>query len=207
MAEGTTRYQCKINGISPIIHHCGIQGLADSEIKAAIRDITAVTEAKRGDEQKKELVKLESLNSLWMNGERITVPTRVIRAALENAARKLKDGPRVREGLIVLLSEFDWDRERYGDDRSQSSLGALAEKVAFQVPVVVQRARILRTRAKFDPEWTVTFGVDADNDLVDEKSLRRWLDIAGSRIGIGDWRPQKSGEYGRFVVESIEAVE
>ena len=123
-----------------------------------------------------------------------------LRAAIETGARKLKQGPQVREGLIVdRVEAFDYD----------TSPGATAEElcktVQFTTGVVVQRNRILRTRAKFD-EWAVTFTVEADDELVDERQLGVWLDIAGRRIGLGNWRPEKSGHYGRFALESIEEL-
>lgn len=72
----------------------------------------------------------------------------------------------------------------------------------FTTGVVVQRNRILRTRAKLD-EWAATFTVEVDDELVDERQLAPWLDIAGRRIDLGDWRPEKSGHGGRFETESI----
>ena len=71
---------------------------------------------------------------------------------------------------------------------------------------MVQRNRIPRTRAKFD-EWGVTFIVEADDELVDVPQLQRWLTIAGRRVGLGDWRPEKSGDYGRFDLVSITLLE
>ena len=38
--------------------------------------------------------------------------------------------------------------------------------------------------------------VEADDELVDQEQLVTWLDISGRRLGLGDWRPQKSGQYG-----------
>lgn len=72
----------------------------------------------------------------------------------------------------------------------------------FTTGVIVQRDRILRTRAKFD-EWAVAFTVEADDELVDDRQLASWLDIAGRRIGLGDWRPEQFGHFGRFVTEDI----
>ena len=123
-----------------------------------------------------------------------------MRATIETGARKLKQGPQVREGLIVdRVESFDYD----------TSLGATAEElcktVQFTTGVVVQRNRILRTRAKFD-EWAVTFTVEADDELADERQLAASLDIAGRRIGLGDWRPEKSGHYGRLLIEEIEEL-
>ena len=72
--------------------------------------------------------------------------------------------------------------------------------------MVVQRQRILRTRAMFDVPWGCRFTLDCDDELVEKQMLERWLDIAGRRIGLGDWRPEKSGDYGRFETVRIEEV-
>ena len=48
--------------------------------------------------------------------------------------------------------------------------------------------------------------LDAEDELVDQPQLESWLAIAGRRIGLGDWRPEKSGDYGRFEVEEIRRV-
>ncbi len=106
----------------------------------------------------------------------------------------------MREGLIVEeVEEFDYDR----------SLGTNAEELAlsvqFTVGVVVRRARVLRTRARFD-EWAATIRVDTDPELVDREQLLTWLDIGGRRIGVGNWRPEKSGQFGRFEVKNIQTI-
>ena len=104
----------------------------------------------------------------------------------------------MREGLIVdSVDEFGYD-ETLGLTRDE-----LAKTAQFTVPVVVQRNRILRTRALFST-WDCTFTVDVDPDQVDKEQLKNWLKIAGQRIGIGDWRPQKSGHYGRFTTDSVK---
>lgn len=130
-----------------------------------------------------------------------TIPEAAIRACIETAARKMKQGPQVREGLIVTeVVSFDYDRERYG-----ATVDELVKTAQFTVPVKMGQVRVNRTRAKFD-EWSVTFRVDIDSELVDADQLELWLDIAGRRIGLGDWRPEKSGIYGRFETVSIEPI-
>ena len=59
--------------------------------------------------------------------------------------------------------------------------------------------------AKFD-EWSASFTVEVDEELIDRDRLDAWLDIAGRRVGVGDWRPEKSGFYGRFATDHIEAL-
>ena len=126
-----------------------------------------------------------------------TIPAAALRACIETGARKLKQGPQVREGLLVhKIEEFIYDH------KLGSTVAELSKSTQFVVPVVVQRARILRTRAKFD-DWAVVFTVEVDDELIDKQQLETWLDIAGRRIGLCDWRPEKSGSFGRFTTESI----
>ena len=101
---------------------------------------------------------------------------------------------------MVLKTVFEYDRERYGS--TQQEIGSSAQ---FTVPVVVKGNRIERTRAKFDTPWSCTVTVDVDVELIDRKQLLEWLEIAGRQVGLGDWRPEKSGMHGRFNVEFFEA--
>ena len=193
------RYRVTIKGLGGLIMHNGAAGLdtrspANLE-KAAIARKKGSNRTEADDDRLREL---ECQTSLWLDESGApTVPAAAIRACIETAARKLKQGPQVREGLIVeSVEEFDYDR----------TMGATAEELGksaqFTVGVVVQRNRILRTRARFEP-WGATFVLECDDELVDREQLDAWLDIAGRRIGLGDWRPEKSGNHGRFDVESI----
>ena len=96
---------------------------------------------------------------------------------------------------------FTYDSKRYG-----TTVEAIGKSAQFTVPVVVQRARILRTRAKFDCPWSIVAVIDADDELVDKQKLTAWLDVAGRRIGLCDWRPQKSGTFGRFEPKSVKVL-
>ena len=197
------RYRIKLKGISPIIMHNGAAGL-DTRSPANLEkaEIARKKGSNRTESDDARLRELECQISLWLDASGApTIPHGAIRAAIETGARKLKQGPQVREGMIVTeIEEFSYDK----------NLGTTAEELGktaqFTVGVVVQRNRILRTRAKFD-EWGVSFIVEVDDELVDANQLEAWLDIAGRRIGLGDWRPEKSGIYGRFETEGIEALE
>lgn len=196
------RYQITIRGTSPLIQHNGAAGL-DTRSPANLEK--AAIAKKRGSNRTESddlrLRELETQTSLWLNGDgQPTVPEAALRAVIEGAARKRKQGPQVREGLVVeKVVSFHYDRS-LGEN-----VETLGKSVQFTVGVVVQRSRILRTRAKFD-EWGVTFIVETDEELVDQEQLRDWLDIGGRRLGLGDWRPEKSGHYGRFETESVEAL-
>ena len=193
-------FNVEIRGIRPIIHHSGT-GL-DPKHPANIEkaELTRKRGSNRTESDESRIAELECQLALWLDGnEKPTIPAAALRSCIETAARKLKQGPQVREGLIVSeVQDFFYDRERYGD-----TLAELATSTQYRVGVVVQRQRILRTRAMFDLPWGCRFILDCDDELVDQQQLEAWLDIAGRRIGLGDWRPEKSGDFGRFETVSI----
>lgn len=65
--------------------------------------------------------------------------------------------------------------------------------------------RILAHRPMFD-DWRLDFNVDLDTSILGEKLFRQIVDDAGKRIGLGDFRPQCKGPYGRFHVVHWESV-
>ena len=116
----------------------------------------------------------------------------------EASARKGRQGPLVHEGLMIERVPFRYDVERYGE-----ALEEVVKTAQFTAPVVVNGKRILRTRAKCDCPWSVVGEADVDEELVDKEKLTAWLARGGRRIGLGDWRPEKSGVFGRFDVEGV----
>ena len=195
-------YEVRIEGESPVIHHSGLGIDPETPINREIAKITTKKASQRTSVENIRLRDLETIRSLWLTDEQQPeIPTAALRAVIEAAARKFKEGPSVREGMIVLESRFLYDSEKYGTDVEQ-----LAKTTQFTVPVRVGQSRVLRTRARFNPPWSVEFTLDVDEELIDRENLHKWLELGGRRIGLGDWRPQKSGVCGRFRVASIEAV-
>ena len=195
------QHRITIAGASAIIHHNGAAGLdGRSPISREIAAITAKRGGNRTEADDDRLRELECQRALWIDESGApAIPATAIRACIEGGARKRKQGPQVRGGLVVLSTSFDYDKKKYG-----TALEKLGKSAQFTVPVVVQRSRILRTRAKFDTPWSCIFEVDTDEELIDKSQLLEWLDIAGRQIGLGDWRPQTSGTFGRFTVQGIE---
>ena len=199
-------YDIKIRGLAPgLLMHNGAAGL---DTRSPQKLEMATISAKRGNNRtaadEERLAELECQISLYVDHDgNPTLPAAMIRACIEQAARKLKQGPMVREGLIISeIRSFDYDREQRG-----ATVDELGRKAQHRVPVVVQRNRIIRTRAHF-PEWELSFYADADDELIHRENLAQWLTIAGRRIGLGDWRPAKSGEFGRFeILEMSQAME
>jgi hypothetical protein len=70
-------------------------------------------------------------------------------------------------------------------------------------PVVVPatRGRVVRHRPRFDT-WECACVIEYDENLLTENQVRRIVDDAGQKVGLLDYRPEKKGPFGRFVVTS-----
>lgn len=73
-------------------------------------------------------------------------------------------------------------------------------------PVVIKKDRVLRHRPRLD-EWRLSFEIEFDDDLLSETEVRQCVDDTGSRVGIGDFRPERKGPFGRFIVVNWERAE
>ncbi len=71
-------------------------------------------------------------------------------------------------------------------------------------PVVIQKARVLRARAKV-PKWKVLFDIVFDRATIDDPTfIKEILNEAGMKSGLLDFRPERGGSFGTFVVNKFE---
>jgi hypothetical protein len=55
-------------------------------------------------------------------------------------------------------------------------------------------------RPRFD-RWAFKVRIEVDDAQIGENTIRNMWDMAGRRIGLGDFRPARKGIFGQFVVE------
>ncbi len=70
----------------------------------------------------------------------------------------------------------------------------------------VTKGRHPRVRPRLDT-WCVSFSLEADETLLTAKQIREIVDICGARIGLLDYRPEKKGPFGRFMVTAWREAE
>jgi len=56
-------------------------------------------------------------------------------------------------------------------------------------------------------EWELSFEITFDETEIAPSIMKELLDIAGKVAGLGDWRPQKKGPYGKFMVTNFKEIE
>jgi hypothetical protein len=66
--------------------------------------------------------------------------------------------------------------------------------------------RILCHRPCFN-DWRISFEMNVDTDMLPLKLLREIVDAAGKRIGLGDFRPDCKGPFGKFTVVRWEVAD
>lgn len=180
----------RIGGVSPLImHNCRLANPLDPLVKQ-IKEITS--KRKKTDEDHELLAYLEWQGGLYHDGARPYIPGQNINAALVAAAKKNRMGKQFQSSVLVVESQIPLEYEGPRD------IEKLFNAVRFvdTRSVVVQKSRVMRTRPIF-PEWAARFSVAYDPAVVNEGEVIQAAEIAGTLIGLGDYRPQ----YGRFKME------
>ena len=67
------------------------------------------------------------------------------------------------------------------------------------------RGRMMIHRPRFD-KWACEFRIVLQDEGIDIASLKEILDYAGAYVGVGDWRPQKKGMFGKFIVTEFKEI-
>lgn len=70
----------------------------------------------------------------------------------------------------------------------------------------MSRSADLRYRPEF-PEWTTTLKVTYVKSALSRESVLSLIDAGGMGIGVGEWRPEKKGEFGTFAVDQSKEIE
>jgi hypothetical protein len=71
------------------------------------------------------------------------------------------------------------------------------------VTIPATKGRIMRHRARFDT-WTAKFVLEVDTEVLPETMVHQLIEEGGRRLGIGDYRPEKGGPFGRFAITAWE---
>lgn len=123
--------------------------------------------------------------SVWITGAIATIASDY---KLPGSRKSIKS---VYGGAIVPLEE-----KLYFDEKTK-----LKDIEVDSRPVVIQRARIMRHRARLET-WTLSFNLELDDSIIPTNSLNQLITDSGRRAGLGDYRASKGGPFGRFKIIS-----
>lgn len=184
----------KITGISPILLSC--DKLADPLDPATVAHKALTSKRKKTEEDHLAIARSQWEGLLYWDDEmNVILPTQNIRATMLNGAKMNKLGTQIKRGTIMLEDKVPLN---YGKKLTKDQLWEA--RYLDRRSVVVSNARVMAYRPKFK-DWTATFTIAYDESILDESDIVRSMQNAGSFVGIGGFRPEKSGTFGRFEVE------
>lgn len=173
------RYKARIQGITPLLmNKPEAYGFDEQWI-----------EKKASEDWEKE-----ALKKLYVDSEgRIYQPATHLERALMEAGKKIK----VKGAGKATYSKL------FGSMIEVVEFEILHLKPSYEIHkalVVVPstRGRIMRYRPIFK-EWELEFHISFEEEIP-QGAIKEALDIAGKYVGIGDWRPEKKGKFGKFQV-------
>lgn len=121
------------------------------------------------------------------------LPPNMIDAMTVMAAKKSKEGQSAKSGCFCLnVAKLNYIGPRTADELWAN------EMFRFSAIVRVGMARVTRMRPIFQ-EWSADIRLHVETSVVNISRVDEWMHIAGTQIGLGDWRPQ----YGRFTAERL----
>jgi len=184
----------RITGAAPLIMHNGQTADPMNVYTRAIKEISG--KRKKMDADFEEMARLEWMAGLYLHKGEPCIPDYVLEAALigrGGAARSQKMGKESAAGMFVMKNfplEYDGPREPAELWRDENF--RLVRKVR------IGQSSIMRTRPIFH-EWSANVEVEFNTDFLNTDHIRQWMEIAGTRVGLMDWRPK----CGRFTVEEL----
>lgn len=179
------KVKVELTGLSPLLMNSPSQMMEESTQK--------VTMKTQKHDHEKEADKLAYKKK---DGE-LYIPATAIKGALINASSFKKIGKYAAKsiiagGVFILEPEIGLGTKKYSIDKRT---------------VVIQRARVVKARPMVE-KWKVNFELSYNENIIGDPGIIETILIdAGTRIGLLDFRPQKTGSFGMFEVTKFEAEE
>ena len=186
------RIEC--TGISPLLMH---SDRASDPLSKEARWLSEIAGKRPKTEADIiELARRQFHCSLYLDvAGRPTIPVDNVHSCFYAAAKRRKEGPMFSGSFTVSSARFEYEGPEDPD-----ALWAAQERFVDRRSVKVGSSRVIRTRAIF-PVWSLVIAAERDSTVADLFNIAQWAEIAGSRIGLGDYRPQRGGLFGRFTAK------
>lgn len=182
-----------IRGVSPLIQHAwSDKGLKQLRMTSAERK----KQPKAGrDPQGEAMAAMYQLN----DGSP-AFPMLAFKASLISAAHKDLgiEKTLVRKSLFIPRSAYEGEL--------MAQLHGSEPEIREDIVRVGAGQTDLRYRPEFR-QWRVNVVLEIDADLLNEQDIINLVNRAGFSVGIGEWRPEKGGEYGRFELDTSEPMQ
>lgn len=204
------RFKIKVSGTTALIMHNGRLANPMDPATRELADAYKAYQKNKTDENFNALARAEFLGGLYFVEQGIgpVWPTDNLFTALKKAGAKVKRGRATLKNPVAAAIMWDGTEDNpltyagFGSGRAPRSADALWEdgNFRFQKAARVGAAKVQRTRPIFK-DWQFDASGVLDTEILDFADLEAVAKIAGQLVGLGDWRPEKGGSYGRFTAK------
>jgi hypothetical protein len=186
------KFNVKIVGVTPYLQH----RIDDQKLEEWEKNRKFIIE--RDDIAKADLDR--ALFYSHSDEQGFFIPSEHIRGSLINGSKnnKSKVGGATRSMKSIVAGMFFVYPEKI---RSLDASAMVIDKRSAVNRNI--KARIICIRPKWE-QWSASFQIWVDNDTITKETVRQILENAGRYVGIGSFRPEHNGMFGRFEIESFE---
>lgn len=206
------KFLIKVSGETPLIMH---NGRLSNPMDKATKEVSQAHKAyqkNKTEENFNALARAEFMGGLYYVEQGDVVigpvwPTDNLFTSLKKAGAKVKRGRGSLKNPVaaaIMWAGEDNPLGYAGFGGGKAPRGAEElwknENYRFMKAVRVGAAKVQRTRPIFR-SWQFEVSGTLDTEILDLEDLVAVAKIAGQLVGLGDWRPEKGGSYGRFTAE------
>jgi hypothetical protein len=198
----------RFTGLTPLLmHNVRLSNPLDKYV-AALKTVTG--KRKKTIEDHIEIARIEWEGGLYLDDNGVVaVPMRWIGKCIQRGATKQKNGQLWKSGATIM--EDHMPLTYAGPQIKKNGNGAIPDPdldkfydlYNFQTMAGVQRNKTLRTRPMFK-DWSLETTIAHDSAIIERSLVIKAAEDAGRLCGMGDWRIENGGPFGRFSVEVIE---
>jgi hypothetical protein len=183
-------------GIRPLVMHNGLMADPTNPYTKRIKEIISKGSKKLTESDYEERDRIEWEAGLyWDEKDGPVIPSDNIERCIQLGAQKSRIGKDVAAAVFCCepQAKLEYDGPRNMDKMFADPRFTLRKGVA------IQKSRIIRLRPMIPTGWSISFSLEFDDSILNEKNLVKAMQDAGALIGLGDWRPK----FGRFTVQTI----
>ncbi len=175
------RIEARIEGVTPLLMN-------------RVRDAQIEGKSKRKGEEKEQAI--EDKLYLGEDGKPYLPAVYFVRALVDAGKRLQVRGQKKATYSKIVGSVLSVEPE---------ALPLQGKYVPFRISAVnpMTKGRMMVTRPRFD-KWGSEFEIIVEGDSVSAETINALLVDAGKGTGIGDWRPEKKGKFGKFIVTRVK---
>jgi hypothetical protein len=184
-------YRIKVEGITPYMQH-RMDDISLAEWEKLRKNIIERPEVSQTDARRAEYHCYRNTDG------QCYIPSEHFRQSIINAGSfiKSKVGVRSKSMTTIVAALFIITPEEI----LISNYDSIDKRSAVNRNV---KARVITVRPKWKC-WKCEFTLECDEDTITMQTIEQLFSYAGKYIGIGSYRPEKRGLFGRFKVVSID---